>query len=280
MHEARGEPLLGQAGVAKVLQNRHIGSGGKSITELTDPTQFTDFQFGGREYTPQEWGNARQAIQMDPGIGNATHYYNPSDANPYWGEYMTDDQTIGGHRFGNLGTPDKDPFLRRLLAQQQTPDIPMPQVAQASMMGGPGAAVEGLFGLPGTPQAPGGLGINAQAGGLLGAPGVNAYTSMPVGGHPAMMQAEAPDPFQGPVAAPIQDNPAMAGLPPLPEVEMPMPEHTKFASAQPSLLAPPQGAPAAGGAGPLGFLGNANRGLLGGTGFDFMGAILRGFGGL
>ena len=122
LHEARGESGVGMASVADVLRNRQLGSG-KTLEDLTDPTQFTGFEFGGRQWTPEQYERAMSAVGLQTPVGNATHYYNPDKASPRWGKHMQDTTTVGNHVFGNLGTPQLDPFLGGPQPQQRPDPI-------------------------------------------------------------------------------------------------------------------------------------------------------------
>jgi hypothetical protein len=105
-HEARGEPPVGQAGVAAVALNRAREAGQPLDQVVFAPHQFTGF-------TPQRAAsipdaelqkilpNIAPVLQGQDPTGGADHFYNPSLANPSWGQGPG--QMIGQHKFLALG---------------------------------------------------------------------------------------------------------------------------------------------------------------------------------
>lgn len=108
-HEARGEPILGQAAVAYVAINRKYSK--RYPYNLCDvayqPYQFTDIQHAKPKYDSKAWATAveiaalTQIRLIDDETKGATMYHNPIKApNPRWDftklAYVGD---LKGHRF-------------------------------------------------------------------------------------------------------------------------------------------------------------------------------------
>lgn len=119
--EAGGESADGQAGVASVLKNR-LASGqyGKDLESVIyAPKQFSLWNPGdpaGKmalavDANSDQYKNVGKIFDgvmsgdtPDP-TGGATHYYNPKNASPDWGDQLAqqNDVTIGNHRFVGTG---------------------------------------------------------------------------------------------------------------------------------------------------------------------------------
>jgi len=231
LHEAQNQGPRGMAAIADVVRNRQLGSG-KGVPALLDPVQFTGFEEDGQNWTPEQLAQAREAVGLDTGVGGATHYYNPSIANPYWGKHMRNTANVGDHYFGDLGTPDLDPFLPRgRPALMQTASYQPMRMSAPQSDPVPSMTPMAFSGAPATPIPVGGqmsplpLGWGQQMSPVpegWGAPQI--MSPLPQGG---------PQPHLAPAPPPVQTAPPLAGNAP---------------------------------------------GLLGNTPFNFMDAILRGFG--
>lgn len=125
LHEARGEGVPGMGAAGQTLYNRIIGRPEKSLEWHTAPSRFENFQFGGRQYTPEQHNQATEALQRGaPEIGNATHYYanrGPNAVRPYWAPEMTDSVQMGNHIFGHLNNPARDPYIAGLRQRGPVP---------------------------------------------------------------------------------------------------------------------------------------------------------------
>jgi Cell Wall Hydrolase len=119
MAEAGGEGLLGMLAAGSVINNRAKTSGyGKGIDGvIMKPGQFsawngvTGYAKGQGALDMQNMRPSKTAYQATDALlsgnyedptGGATHYYNPSVANPKWGQRAGGEwQTIGNHIFGS-----------------------------------------------------------------------------------------------------------------------------------------------------------------------------------
>lgn len=118
-HESRGEPLDGQRAVAQVTMNRAGQDPAKVCDVVFEPYQFawtnalheatprTKPEIVQR-YMPTElaaWERAKRIAtkalygRMQNVVGRATHFYDPTRANPAWAHKMVYVSTVGAHRF-------------------------------------------------------------------------------------------------------------------------------------------------------------------------------------
>jgi len=119
-HEARGESLIGQAGVAHVTLNRvkderyssticKVVKKRENKKPMNDRfrCQFSWFCDGKSDRTPEKDAykvgyavSALAILGMVPDVTNgATHYYNYTLSTPRWGQLYTHTATLGQHRY-------------------------------------------------------------------------------------------------------------------------------------------------------------------------------------
>ena len=102
-HEARGEPLIGQVGVAHVILNRVNSSRFPDTVYkvVYQPKQFTDVEKAKPDTNSYEWGNAVEAAVLsyigfvDDPTNGADHYYAP----PWWVQHKEETCKIVRHTF-------------------------------------------------------------------------------------------------------------------------------------------------------------------------------------
>jgi spore germination cell wall hydrolase CwlJ-like protein len=106
-YEARGEPVAGAIAVKKVILNRVADKRWPdNICDVVyQPKQFSYadngilpkvkdwFEYDRAEYI------ARLVHEADANFYNATHYFNPSSANPSWADRLTFIKKVGNHAF-------------------------------------------------------------------------------------------------------------------------------------------------------------------------------------
>lgn len=114
--EARGEDDEGMRAVAHVINNRARNTGFYPSEIAQQDRQFSTWNQDdpNRERiqnlpTDDEGYQRARRIAVDvlsgrdeDPTGGATHYYNPSIANPDWSSSLTNNNTIGNHTFGNI----------------------------------------------------------------------------------------------------------------------------------------------------------------------------------
>ena len=112
-HEARGEPMSGQAAVAHVTLNRSRDARyPQGLCEVVAQRNARACQFTwvceAADYTPREADAFRRSLRValevitgrrrDP-TGGATHFITTSMRMPGWARRLRHTATIGGHRF-------------------------------------------------------------------------------------------------------------------------------------------------------------------------------------
>jgi hypothetical protein len=117
--EAGNQPADGQAAVAHVIRNRLLSGqfGGNLNSVMTAPKQFSTWNPGNpagimARNVPtdspqyQRLGQIIDSVhggQIPDPTNGATHFYNPTIANPGWGAGMSNSRQLGDHLFGNVG---------------------------------------------------------------------------------------------------------------------------------------------------------------------------------
>lgn len=102
-NEARGEPIMGQVGVAYTLLNRTSESEGGVCHEARKYKQFAWKPFRVKDL--EAWSVAVEVAAfaqvgfVSNPVGQADHFYAYEKVEPYWAEAKTEVAVIGGHRF-------------------------------------------------------------------------------------------------------------------------------------------------------------------------------------
>lgn len=227
--EAANQGPLGMAAVSNVMENRlnygkaYNGFGRGDVEKMLSKFDANGYDYGVRRGVPQGGNAAYQnatvgtsgmtggllgmadaldkysnfSMTAPAAVQNATHYYNPRDASPSWGQGFT---AYGNHVFGN---PDPGPTADRI----------------ASLREGAGLGTVGLAAAapnrPSEPSAPPMQAIPEPTSiGMMGAPKAPAVTpklpvdprlSMPVGGYPAAQEIGSPPGYFSQFAMTPQD---------------------------------------------------------------------------
>ena len=107
-HEARGEPVMGQAAVAYVINNRVHSKRYPSTAcaVVYQKHQFTNVQHAKPNKKSKAWRTATEIAAysqvglIDDETGGATMYYNPDKASPRWAwEKLAYIGSLQGHKF-------------------------------------------------------------------------------------------------------------------------------------------------------------------------------------
>ena len=106
-HEARGEPSIGQAGVAHVILTRVKSPHYPNIIcdVVYQRIQFSDVDDARPRYNTNEWLASIRIAELtffgdigDP-TGGATHFYAHDKVLPWWAKFMRVTVILGGHTF-------------------------------------------------------------------------------------------------------------------------------------------------------------------------------------
>lgn len=106
-HEARGEPLMGQAAVAHTILNRVKSKRfPNTIYDVVyQPHQFTDIRKANPLYDSRPWEQAVEIAVLtyigfinDPTDG-ADHYFAHNKVNPWWSEHKEIKIVLANHTF-------------------------------------------------------------------------------------------------------------------------------------------------------------------------------------